>query len=157
MAALFCVLHFTSVTTKKVEDHDSGLIAAIYSLEYIVNEIKTADEIYPIETCPGLKEKYPNHLGFISMEIIGSSFNYRTYFEGDGSIIRIASNMYSKQIPSAAGFSGANKITENIVTTDGSYLDSENELVYISIEVPLGNGDTKAFKTCISVKGRVID
>lgn len=157
MAALFCILHFTSITTKKVEDHDSGLITAIYSLEYIIDEVKTADEIYPIEECPGLKEKYPNHLGFITMEKEGTQFNYRTYYEGEGSIIRIAKMKSVKLMPSAADFSGHNRITENIIDTDGSYLDIENELVYISIEVPIGEGTTKTYKTCISVKGRVID
>ena len=155
MAALFTILHFTTLTTKKVEDHDSGLLTAIYSLEYIIDEIKTADEIYPIDKCSGLKEKYPNNLGFIALEQVGTDFNYRTYYEGDGSIIRLAKNMTIKQMPASANFSGYNIITENIIGTEGSYLDLENELIYISIQVPIGEGETKVYKTCIDRKSVV--
>lgn len=62
VASLMSVLQLSNLITKRVEEQDKSSISAIYSLEYIKDEIKRSEKVYPIDACPGLSDNYPDNL-----------------------------------------------------------------------------------------------
>lgn len=161
VSSILSVVHLSTIATKNVEEKDRTFISALYSLEYIKDEIKRADEIHRIESCIGLSELYPDNFGFILMEIVKNNgvtrYNYKTYYLGDGTIKRIAYNNIVRKMPGYTRFSGFNAIAEGISSIDDTCLDIENQLINLTIEVPVNDITTKTFKAAVSVKGRVMD
>ncbi len=161
VASLMSVLQLSNLITKRVEEQDKSSISAIYSLEYIKDEIKRSEKVYPIDACPGLSDNYPDNFGFILFETVkddkGTKYNYKTYYMGDGTIKRIAYNNSIVKMPAYDKFSGFNTVAENVVSIEGTGLDAENALIRICLEVDQGDDKTRTYIAAASVKGRVID
>ena len=161
ISSLMSVLLVSNLITKRVEEQDKSSISAIYSLEYLKDEIKRADKVYTVEACPEFTENYPNNFGFILMETIkdggGTRYNYKTYYMGDGTIKRIAYNHSIMKMPTYDKFSGYNTIAENVISIEGTGLDLESSLINICLEIGYGEDRARKYIAAASVKGRVSD
>lgn len=161
VTSVLSVIQLSNFVMKSVEEKDRSSISALYSIEYIKDEIKRSDEVHKIESCSGLSEQYPNNFGFILMEVIRNNaltrYNYKTYYVGDGTIKRIAYNSIVRKMPAHTRFSGFNVVAEDIASIEGTCLDFENELINLILEVAVSDGTTEQYMTAVSVKGRVMD
>lgn len=159
VSSLLSVIQLSTFITRRVEGKDRIAISALYSLEYIKDEIKRADEVFPIGACEGLTEKYPDNFGFILMEVVkdnsGTKYNYKTYYLGEGTIKRIAVNNSVRKLPLYTRFAGHNVVAEDVVSINGTCLDTDNQLIKIHIELQ-GDDSKSVYRTAALVKGRVV-
>ncbi|MDX9917885.1 MAG: prepilin-type N-terminal cleavage/methylation domain-containing protein [Gudongella sp.] len=152
ISGLFSVLHLSTITTKMVEDEDNGLITAIYTYEYIIDEIKRADGFYPVGIVEGLKQKYPDNFGFVMV----NQDKHIMYYLGDGNIRRVACDVVEGSMPLYNDFAGHNNISDSIVSISGTSMNTELEIIDLKISFSLPNGKIKSYTTSVSIKGRVI-
>ncbi len=64
---IFSILDFSIDACTIGEEKDQLMLNGRYAIEYIKNEIKTADKIISSDKIKSLKTKYPTNIGFVIM------------------------------------------------------------------------------------------
>lgn len=106
-----------------------------YAIEYIKNEIKSADKIITSDKFKDLKSKYPTNIGFVIMMYEDNgNCRYMTYHIKDEKLIRIACTRGDNKYPSNIYFSGHNEICEFVDSIEDTKLDKNQDMIYLDFK-----------------------
>lgn len=169
MLTYFSVLTFNLRVSERNLLEDEMLLNGRYILEYIKEEIASADRIVPSSSFVGLDEKFPTNIGFVivnikpynklSTEKIISSedvCDYSTYYFKDDKIIRLAANKIgNNQLPYYGLFSGHNEIAGGLLEDSKISLEQKN---FIKFDLSLGENKKEIvrFKSTINLRCPVV-
>lgn len=133
-------------------------------MEYIKEEITSADKIICSTNFDNLDEDYPNNIGFVTLEektsynkdgkINGINYNFRTYYLKDDKLIRLAYNTSNGSLYKSDLFSGHNQICDKVIELNRCNFDEENNLINLSITIDQGTKPL-LLETAINVRCNV--
>ena len=138
MIPIFSILDFSIDACTIGDEKDELLLNGKYGIEYIKNEIKSADKIISSDKFKDLNNVYPTNIGFVIM-IKKSNNNYRyvTYHTKDKKIIRIACTRDNDIYPSEKYFSGHNEICNLIDSIEDTSFDQD--MIYLDFKFKKNN------------------
>lgn len=159
---------------------DELLLNGRYVLEYLKEEIMSADRIVCSDRFENLDIKFPTNIGFVIVKVIDyekleskkdankeantekkeyiykeKECNYITYYFKEDSIIRISGKSPSNIFPYADIFKGYNKIGESILEASKIILQKDN-LVRIELSLGKDEKEISSFKSNIIVRCPVV-
>lgn len=137
---LLSILDFTIDACTVGDEKDDLMLNGKHAIEYIKNEIKSADMIISTEKFKDLGSNYPTNIGFVIM-IHEASGNYRymTYHTKDKKIIRIACTRTNNKYPSHNYFSGHNEICNLVDSIEDTIIDLEQDMIYLNFKFKKNN------------------
>lgn len=148
LSSMYSLMYFTTNLAEKGDDIDIALSNGRYAIEYIKNEIISADRIISSSKFDNLDELFPTNIGFVSMEkqfnydsegkITKVNYNYRTYYQKNDELVRIAYNTSNKSEIKGSLFSGYNQICNGLVDFSNSKLDIESSLINLYMKLKQG-------------------
>lgn len=179
MATLYTCLGFTLLVSKKSIEEDEILLNGRYILEYIKEDIGSADKIITSSSFPGLDRKYPTNIGFVILKFDKTrdkttgklmdavSYNYTTYYIKNNSIVRINAKqlihkdfmtdteILKSRLPKEDDFRGYNVIGYDLSRESKIFLNERN---VISLDLFFENNSYKTinFKCDILVRCQVV-
>lgn len=135
---IFSILDFSIDACIIGEEKDELMLNGRYAIEYIKNEIRSADKIISSDKIKGLKIKYPTNIGFVIMIVEGENNNktyrYITYHTKNNKLVRLACSRLDSNYPSYIYFDGNNELCEFVDNIDDSKLDTENSMIYLDFK-----------------------
>ncbi len=160
------ILSFNLKINEKALLKDEALLNGRYILEYIKEEIGSADKIICSDKFEGLDEKFPTNIGFVIVKVISyekinpqskdniykeKESSYTTYYFKNNSIIRISGKAASNKFPYVSIFEGYNKVGEGLLETSNIRLQEKD---FIDIDLSLGENGKEIvnFKSTITVR-----
>ncbi len=177
---LYTCLSFTLKLNEKSIIEDEMLLNGRYILEYIKEEISSADKIISSSYFKDLNKKYPRNIGFVILKIdMGldnkntdknkfNLYSYTTYYFQDDAIIRINAKrkvnkdrVFSTEktsiiFPTANEFTGYNKIGYNILRESNISLKDDN-LISLDLYLKSEKSEISNFSSDIYVRCRVVN
>lgn len=117
-----------------------------YGLEYIKEEVLSADKIATSNKFKNLDSRYPTNIGFVLMKENGDLYEYITYYQKNDELIRIACKYSSKSYPSQDYFKGFNQISTNLLSLKNTKIDKENKILNLHLDMGLDNKSKMEFK-----------
>lgn len=143
-----CSLFKYCINSSKIAEEKEDLtLNGRYAIEYMKNEIKSADEIILIDKIKGYDEKYSNNFGFVIKQKIEIKLlkpinkdkrfenRYIIYYINDCYLRRDSVTQKTERIPEAREFSGSNTIAEKIKSIDGSHIDFNDKRIIIMLKL----------------------
>lgn len=155
---LFSILDFSIKACTAGEQTDELMLNGRYAIEYIKNEIKSADKIISSDKIEGLKAKYPTNIGFVIMiSDIGEtgkilSHNYITYHTKNDILVRIARSVEGEKYPSANYLSGYNDICELVEGIGNTKFTPEQSIISLDFKFKHESGKNLELKTDIYIR-----
>ncbi|GFN35461.1 PulJ/GspJ family protein [Tepidimicrobium xylanilyticum] len=156
---LYSVLTITVNSYRIGEIEDEIILNGKYLIEFIKNEVRSADKIISSAKIDSLDEKYENNFGFVVMNYAPNAtykYNYSTYYFKDNKIYRITANTNEERLPRAGGFSGHNEIAEYIISIEDSYADFNERIVKLSVILGENNRRSTEFNMTIFIRCPVL-
>lgn len=157
--AYFSVLEYTNNVLKMGDGVDQVLSNARFGIEYIKEEILSADRIIPIDKFQGLEHKYPLIFDFVILTIYETrndknivtktTYNYATYYLQDDELRRIAVNAENQSLPIGSEFSGHNQISTNVSSIDDTKLLRRDKIIRLCLG--MGENNKKNFETKVYI------
>ena len=150
ISTIYSLMYFTGNIFKKGEEMDTALFNGRYAIEFIKDEIISADKVICSSKFENLDTVIPNNIGFVSMEeqirysgegiIRDVNYNFRTYYQKEDELIRIAYNSPNNSRWDGNLFSGHNQICKGLSNFGTSKLDMENNVIHLFIDMALEQG-----------------
>lgn len=136
---IYSILDISLNSFNSGEEKDELLLNARHSIEYIKNEIRSADIIVPQYKIESLNSKYPTNIGFLLVFIDEREnkkdiYKYVTYHTKDGKLIRVTCNCLKGTYPTYDKFEGYNEICRMVETINNTEFDIENSMVYLDFD-----------------------
>lgn len=180
ITTLYTCLTFTLRVNQKSLEEDEILLNGRYILEYIKEEIRSADRIIDSSRFYKLDSKFPRNIGFVILEItIGpvvknspkkdyDIYSYTTYYFQDDSIIRINTKVdvdkngdlsieeILEKLPGADHFKGYNNMGYHILETSKISL-KENNIISFDLFFKNEKSEISNFKSDIFVRCKVVE
>lgn len=164
LSSIFSLLFFVNTIKNRSDNIDTALFNGRYAMEYIKEEITSADKIICSTNFDNLDEDYPNNIGFVTLEektsynkdgkINGINYNFRTYYLKDDKLIRLAYNTSNGSLYKSDLFSGHNQICDKVIELNRCNFDEENNLINLSITIDQGTKPL-LLETAINVRCNV--
>lgn len=176
----YTVLSFNLKVNESSLLEDEILLNGRYVLEYIKEEIISADRIVSSHRFEDLDTKFPTNIGFVIVKVIDyekleskkddnkkantekkeyiykeKECNYITYYFKEDSIIRISGKAPSNIFPYANLFKGYNQIGEGLLETSNIALQ-KNNLINIDLSLGKDKKEIASFKSTIIVRCPVV-
>ncbi|MCK9442983.1 MAG: prepilin-type N-terminal cleavage/methylation domain-containing protein [Tissierellaceae bacterium] len=132
MLPLLSILDFSIKASTSGNEKDELILNGRYAIEYIKDEIRSADVIMPSNKIKGIENEYRNIIGFIL--VIKEDKNtdkFVTYHAKGGEIIRIVNTAKKGTLPPYNTFTGNNAICEYVHSIDETFLDLENKIIHL--------------------------
>lgn len=162
ISTIYSLIYFTGSIFKKGEAMDTALFNGRYAIEFIKDELLSADRVICSSKFDNLDTMIPNNIGFVSMEkqiryskegiIRDVNYNFRTYYQKGDELIRIAYNSPNDSQWEGALFSGYNQICKGFNGFGSSKLDMENNMVHLFIDMSLDQSslilETRIYLRC---------
>lgn len=155
---LFSILDFSIKACTAGEQTDELMLNGRYAIEYIKNEIKSADKIISSDKIEGLKAKYPTNIGFVIMiSDIGEtgkilSRNYITYHTKNDILVRIARSVEGEKYPSANYLGGYNDMCELVEGIGNTKFTPEQSIISLDFKFKHESGKNLELKTDIYIR-----
>ncbi len=147
---------------------DEILLNGRYILEYIKEEIASADKIICSHHFSNLDIKFPTNIGFVIVKVLdyekaevpendnkykAKGYNFITYYFKNDSIIRIAGNTTSdlQILPNADLFEGYNKIGELLLDNSNISLQ-DNNTIKLSLHLGKAYKEIASFNSNINIR-----
>lgn len=146
--SLFNILNFSRNAFSLGNERDELMLNGRYAIEYIKNEVRSAESILPTNKISGLNGHYRENVGFVIMKKENHLYNrFTTYYRKDGKIIRISGTAPINRYPNYTNLEGHNEISEFITSIKDCKLDIENKMIYLDIKLESSNGDELNLKS----------
>ena len=160
LSSIYSLIFFTMNIKDKTDEIDLSLYKGRYAMEYIKKEILSADKIVSSSKFKELDEIFPYNIGFVTVakerdydtdgRIRAVNYNYRTYYQKDNELIRIAYNSPKDSLYDGRLFTGYNQVITGLKALDRSSL---NEDGYIRISFQLDEeNNLLIFNSHISIR-----
>lgn len=135
---IFSILDFTIDACTIGDEKDELILNGRHAIEYIKNEIKSADKIISSDKFKDLKSKYPTNIGFvILMYELDGKYRYMTYHTKDKKVIRIACTRDNNKYPSENYFSGHNEVCDLVDSIGDTKFDQD--MIYLDFKFKKNN------------------
>lgn len=139
---LFSILDFTIDACTVGDEKDDLMLNGKYAIEYIKNEIKSADMIISSEKFKDLESIYPTNIGFVIMiHEANGNYRYMTYHTKDNKIIRIACTIANNKYPSQNYFGGHNEICNLVDSIEDTIVDLKQGIIYLDFKLKTNNSN----------------
>jgi len=151
------LLSFIIKSNSIIETNNEILLNGEYALEYIKQEIRTADMIISSDKFRKLNEEFKSNFGFVIVKLDPNSYykyGYSIYYFENNRIIRVATHSANFNFPDGKTFSGFNTVADNIKSIEGTTVDFNNRLIKISLAL-IGKNQQK-LNTSIGIRCPVI-
>lgn len=171
LMTLYTSLSYTSKVTKNSMDKDEVLLNGRYTLEYIKENIGSADKIIASSCFIDLDATFPTNIGFVVLNIILNSknddYSYTTYYFKDDSLVRINAKVamgknikldadkLKASLPKAEKFSGYNAIAYDVLR-ESSIVLNENNIISLDLCFKKKNTVMLNFKSDIFPRCQVV-
>lgn len=120
------------------DEKDELMLNGRYAIEYIKEEIKSADKIISSDKIVGLKDKFPTNIGFVIMVIEEDKdyniYRYSTYHIKNDKIIRLACGLKDDKYPSYIRFDGYNELCGFASNIEDTKFDIENSMIHLDLK-----------------------
>lgn len=153
--SFYSMLQYTTTASILGEKYDEIILNGRYGIEYIKEEIKSADKIISTSKIKNFNIKYPKNFGFVIVQDMydhrystdssgepKDRYRFISYYLNGNVIQRIACTQDS--YPAADNLSGHNVLSENVLSINDSSVDFENKLIHLSLS--LGNEKKELYK-----------
>lgn len=135
MLPLLSILNFSLKSFDRGEQKDELFLNARYGIEYIKDEILRADKIIDSSKISGLKERYPENIGFvIVISEESGDYRYITYHISNSKLIRMACTRKDERYPSQISFAGYNVLSDYIESIDASNFYSKESMILLDFK-----------------------
>lgn len=166
LITFYTILSFNLKVNEKALLEDEMLLNGRYMLEYIKEEIVSADKIISSDKIEDLDEKFPNNIGFVIVKVKGyekrtpkssdniykeSGYIYTSYYFENNSIIRIAGEVNNDKLPNFTIFKGYNKLGEGLLDSSSIKLQ-EDDLIDIDLSLGKDGKEIAKFKSTIAIR-----
>ncbi|WP_333637762.1 prepilin-type N-terminal cleavage/methylation domain-containing protein [Tissierella praeacuta] len=135
---LFSILKFSMDACTIGDEKDELMLNGRYAIEYIKEEVKSADKIILSDKIEGLKKKFPTNIGFVIMIIDDDNgynpYKYSTYHMKNNKIIRLACNLKNNKYPSYIKFDGYNELCGFVDNIGDTTVDIENSIISLHLK-----------------------
>ena len=132
-----CSILKLSIKTCEIgEQRDELMLNGRHAIEYIKNEIKSADMIVAQKKIRALNIKYPTNIGFLLVYFEKNDiYEYVTYHTEDGDLIRVTCRIGKERYPSYSSFTGNNVVSKLTDSISNTRLDTENNMIYLDFDL----------------------
>lgn len=128
--SLFSILDFSIDVCTLGEEKDDLILNGRYAIEFIKDDIKSADKIISSDKIIGLKTKFPTNIGFVIMiDEENGSYRYITYHLKNDKLVRLACTRANKTYPTSYYFDGHNELCEYVDSISNTKLENEFNMV----------------------------
>lgn len=159
MVPILGILDFSINACNKGEEKDQLMLNGRYAIEFIKDDIKTADKIISSSKFRGLETKYPTNIGFVILIVDenngNKTFRYITYHNKNDKLVRLASTRVDNKYPSYIYFDGNNDICEFVDNIGETKFDTDNSMIYLNLKFKHNNGETLEFKSDIYIRAPI--
>lgn len=153
---IFSILDFSIKSCAKGDDKDQLMMNGRYAIEYMKNEIKSADKIISPDKIEGLNKKFPNNIGFVIVKIKEENtfdkYTYILYHQKNNNIVRVAYNSAEDKYPKANSTHGNNDLCEFAYCISNTKVDIENSMIYLELDFKHNNGEILKLKSDIYIR-----
>lgn len=135
------LLRFSKHVSVLSNEIDELMLNGRYAIEYIKDEVKSAEKIIPSSKISGLNGYYRENVGFVIVNKEDEIFNrFTTYYRKDDKLIRISGLAKNNTYPIYSQLQGHNEISEFIHSIKGTSLDIENKMIYLDFQLLSDSG-----------------
>ncbi|WP_077367710.1 PilW family protein [Anaerosalibacter sp. Marseille-P3206] len=145
IVSFYSVYSYCINSSRISEEKEDRILNGRYAIEYIKNEIKSADEIISIEKIENYNKKYSKNFGFVIKKkieigtdkkgVIEREYEnkYIIYYINENYLRRDVATKKTENLPYQSEFEGNNTIVGNIKSIDKSYTDFDRKIIVISL------------------------
>lgn len=136
------------------ENKDQLLLNGRYAIQYIKDDIKSADKIIDSNKIENLISKFPTNIGFVILkhqEVQGTDL-YITYHRKDDKIVRTACEFYGERYPTAYYFSGYNDLCETVEDINNTKSDWENSIINLELKFKYKDSQRLELKSQVFIR-----
>lgn len=153
MMPLLSILDFSIKASTSGNEKDELILNGRYAIEYIKDEIRSADMVIPYDKVKGIKNEYKNIIKFLLVVEEDKNIDkFITYHAKDGELIRIVSTAKKGTLPTYDKFTGNNVICEYIHSIDESTLDLENKIIHLDFCLKTDSGEKLRLQSDIFIR-----
>ncbi|HEY8361441.1 MAG TPA: prepilin-type N-terminal cleavage/methylation domain-containing protein [Tissierellaceae bacterium] len=146
--SLVNILYFSKHAYLLGNEIDELILNGRYAIEYIKDEVKSADKILSSNKIEGLNEAYKENVGFVVVNKENEILNrYTTYYKKGDKLVRISGLAKENSYPIYTQLEGHNEICESIYSFGNTGLDVENKMIYLDFLFLLSDGQVLNFRT----------
>lgn len=135
ISPIYSILLSTTNVCMRGEAKDELILNGSYAIEYIKNEIRSADIVASTDKVYEFYKKYPHNLGFVLVFIDEDKYKYVSYHMKNDKIVRIGRETSTDKYPIAANLSGNNEVCRFIEDISLSYLDTKNKMIHLDFKL----------------------
>lgn len=140
--SLFCILDFSIDACTLSDEKDELILNGRYAIEYIKDDIKSADKIISSDKIVGLNTKFPTNIGFVMIiDEENGSYRYITYHLNSNKIVRMACTRFNEEYPSSYYFDGYNDLCEYVDDISDTKFMTELNIVYLDFKFKKNNSE----------------
>lgn len=151
--SLLSIFNYSKHVSFLGNEIDELMLNGRYALEFIKDEVRAAEKIVPTSKIKGLNGAYKDNLGFVIINKEDEILNrFTTYYLKNGKLIRISGLAKNDSYPIYSQLQGHNEISEYIHSIEGSGLDIEGKMIYLSFKLLSDSGQDINFKSSIYIR-----
>lgn len=160
LLTVFNIMHYSIMTSNVSRYKDEILTNGRYGLEYMINEIKSADKIIDSNLIQSFNTEYPNNLGFVLYNFHKGSSNeaerheFTSYYVRNNRLQRIKRSRDSGEYENIRIFSplssGDNPLCGYVIDASKTDVNYQDEI--INLKIVVGNDEfSYEFKTMVNI------
>jgi prepilin-type N-terminal cleavage/methylation domain-containing protein len=129
------ILDFSIDACALGDEKDELILNGRYAIEYIKDDIKSADKIISSDKIAGLKTKFPTNIGFVIMiDEENGNYRYITYHLSKNKLVRMACTRNNGVYPSSYYFDGYNDLCEYVDNISNTKMEIELNMVFLDFK-----------------------
>ena len=150
--SLFSILGFSIDACALGYEKDEIMLNGRYAIEYIKDDIKSANKIIDSSKIIGLNTKFPTNIGFVIMiDEENGNYRYITYHLNNNKIVRMACTRLNEEYPSSYYFDGYNDLCEYVEGISNTKFMTELNMICLDFKFKKNSSEMN-LKTNIFVR-----
>ncbi|MBC7087249.1 MAG: prepilin-type N-terminal cleavage/methylation domain-containing protein [Tissierellales bacterium] len=154
IVGIYNIIFISTKSMNLVDEKDEYLVSGIYVIEYISDEIRSADLILPSSMIKNLDKMYPYNLKFVILNINEGNYDYVTYYYTGKEIVRLNCKLSNANLPEISNFNGYNKLDIGISNIWNTGLELNNNMIYL--DFTFEGTHSLRIKSGINIENKII-
>lgn len=152
LASFYSIYSYSLTASNYIDLQDEILLNGRYAIEFIKEEISSADRIICSSKIKNLDSTYPDNIGFVIMKYENKEYNYSTYYLKNNELVRIARNKLTDTYPTCSDLQGYNQVTTMVVNIDKTFFNSYDNVINLYLDMGKDNKNMITFKSTIYIQ-----
>ena len=133
---LLSILNLSNRSCTSTEEKADLMLNGNFAINYIKQEVKSADTIISSDKIKNMNIKFPSNIGFVIRRDKDpyNKYHYITYHMTGNKLVRLACESTYEAYPKANDFSGYNEICEFVDNINNSKFDGENSIINLDFD-----------------------